>query len=453
MLIVAALVIGLVLAEMLVPAFNNLFWFLHIEMDLLNNIELIVFLVSLLFIVAIFSAIYPSVYISSFKPINIFRGKTKFGSGNKFLRILIAGQFIITVYNIFASIVFYQNGHYQTSLDQGYDLDKSIVIPINGQSDFVKLDNALTQNPDIVLTTGSNTQLAFNHADATFQHEGNDWEVGWLNVGHQYIETMGIQLKEGRVFKLGIDGPDAKNLLVNEELVKNFGWQNGSEAIGKRLYLDTAYFTVVGIVHNFHEKIIMRGGTIRPTIITLARPEDYKFLTARIENGKLNEANDFIEQKWAEIFPLIPYNGYYQSRAIEVVQDTNNIINSVNFFVGFISILLSSIGLYTLVSLNVIKRIKEIGIRKVLGASVLSIIHLLNKNFAGLLLTGAILGCISGYFVMDWLLDIIYAYRLPIDLWPMAFSVVLLTFIASLTVGTKVYSAASINPVDHLRNE
>ena len=240
----------------------------------------------------------------------------------------------------------------------------------------------------------------------------------------------------------------------SEELAKDLGWQYGNEpTIGRRLHLDSAYFTVIGVVKNFHEKIILRGGDIRPAIITLSQPQEYKFLTARVESSNLPEANDFIKAEWTKIFPYLPYDGYYQSKAIEVINDTNNIINNINVFVAVISILLSSIGLYTLVSLNIIKRIKEIGIRKVLGASVWSIVHLLNRNFAGLLLIGAVLGCVSGYFILDWLLSIIYAYRLPLDLWPMFFSVIVLAVVAITTVGIKVYNAANLNPVDHLRNE
>ena len=182
-----------------------------------------------------------------------------------------------------------------------------------------------------------------------------------------YIETMGIELREGRTFEDEVDQWNTKGIMVNEELVKDFGW--GSDingAVGKRLFLDSAYYTVIGVVNNFHEKIIMRGGEIRPAIITLTDPNNYRFLTARAMPEQLNEINDYIQEKWVKIFPLTPYKGYYQSRAIEVVTDTNEIINSVNLFVAIVSILLSSIGLYTLVSLTIIRRIKEIGIRKVL---------------------------------------------------------------------------------------
>ena len=358
-LIITSLVIGLVLAEMLIPAFNNLFWFLRLELDLLNNFKLMAFLAVLLLLVALFSAVYPSVYVSSFKPVNIFRGKTKFGSGNKFLRFLIAGQFVITVYNIFGSIVFYQNSQYQTSMDQGYDMHKSIVVPINGEADFDKLNNSLKQFPDIALTAGSNTQLAFNTSFAPISHQNQDLEVGWLKVGFDYLEVMGIEVLEGRPFREDQDSYSSKNILLNEELVENLGWQYDGDVLGRRLYLDSAYFTVIGVVKDFHEKVIMRGGDIRPAIITLSAPTDYKFLTVRVAGENLAETNDIIESSWMKLFPYSPYDGYYQSKAIEVVEDTNRIINHVNIFVAAISILLSGIGLYTLcrlISLNALKR-------------------------------------------------------------------------------------------------
>jgi len=453
MLILTALVIGLVLAEMLVPAFNDLFWFVRLELDLLGNFKLLAFLIVLMLLVAAFSAIYPAIYVSSFKPVNIFQGNVKFGSGNMFLRVLIAGQFIITVYNIFASIVFYQNGKYQTTMDQGYDIHQSIVVPIDGERDFIKLKNNLSQNPEISSIAGSRTQIAFSTDFATFEHKENEQEVGWLQIGHDYLRTMGIDIVQGRDFEDGVDNYLSKKLIINEQLVKDLGWEYGEETVlGRRLFLDSAYYTVVGIARNFHEKLLFKGGDIRPAIITLTPPENFRYLTVRSESD-LTRVNDKVKEQWAQVIPDIPYTGYYQSRAIEVVEDTNYIIDRVNWFVAVISIMLSAIGLYTLVSLNVIKRIKEIGIRKVLGASVLSIVQLLNRNFAGLLLIGAVLGSFSGYLVMDWLLDIIYAYRLPLNLWPLLFSVLLLVVVAATTVGAKVYNAAKVNPVDHLRNE
>ena len=453
-LIILALVVGLVLAEMLIPAFNNLFWFIHIELNLIENFNLLSFLIILMVIVGAFSAVYPSVYVSSFKPVNIFRGKTRFGAGNRFLKVLIAGQFIITVYNIFGGIVFYQNGRYQMSMDQGYDMHNSIVVPINGESDFNTLKNVLVQDSEISSISGSHTQLAFSNTFTTLKHEESEFAVSWLQIGHDYLKTMGIALKEGRDFDIDIDTYSSKKILVNEELIKDLGWNYPEgAAVGKRLFLDSAYYTVIGIVRNFHEQFIFKGGDIKPALITLTDPQNFRFLTVRTENEDLSPLDATIREEWVKIFPFTPYDGYYQSRAIEVVGDTNYIIDRVNIFVVIISVLLSGIGLYTLVSLNIIKRIKEIGIRKVLGASVLNIIGILNRNFTGLLFIGAIVGSISGYFVLDWLLSIIYAYRLPIDLWPMVFSIMLLVVIAAATVGSKVYNAASINPIDHLRNE
>ncbi len=340
------------------------------------------------------------------------------------------------------------------SMDQGYDMHNSIVVPINGESDFNTLKNVLVQDSEISSISGSHTQLAFSNTFTTLKHEESEFEVSWLQIGHDYLKTMGIALKEGRDFDSDIDTYSSKKILVNEELIKDLGWNYPEgAAVGKRLFLDSAYYTVIGIVRNFHEQFIFKGGDIKPALITLTDPQNFRFLTVRTENEDLSPLDATIREEWAKIFPFTPYDGYYQSRAIEVVGDTNYIIDRVNIFVVIISVLLSGIGLYTLVSLNIIKRIKEIGIRKVLGASVLNIIGILNRNFTGLLFIGAIVGSISGYFVLDWLLSIIYAYRLPIDLWPMVFSIMLLVVIAAATVGSKVYNAASINPIDHLRNE
>ncbi|MEQ9425782.1 MAG: FtsX-like permease family protein [Cyclobacteriaceae bacterium] len=453
-LITISLAISFIFVELLIPQFNSLFPFVEIDLNVVGVGTLVAFMFCLLGFVGLLAALYPSLYISSFRPVSIFRGKVKLGGTNLFTRVLIGGQIVITVYNIFASIAFYQNSNYQRTLDQGYDLRKAVVVPINGKGDFEALRGRIQDSPLVERVAGSQTQLVFHDATAVIEHENIQQEVGWLRVGFDYIETMGLRIKEGRSFEKGIENESSNVAIVNEKLVSDFGlsYGNGESAVGKRLWLDSAYFTIAGVVEDFNERVMLEGNDIRPALITLVKPDAFNYLTVKT-SGDAVATNELVKSAWFDVIPNKPYDGFYQSRVIDQIDFTNSIINRVNIFVTLVAILLSSIGLYTMVSLNIIKRLKEIGIRKVLGASIADIVRVINRTFAGIIIIGSVVGAISGYVFIDWLLDIIYSYRLPLSFWPVFLAFGVMLVVVATTVGSKIYGAARLNPVDHLRNE
>jgi ABC-type antimicrobial peptide transport system permease subunit len=222
--------------------------------------------------------------------------------------------------------------------------------------------------------------------------------------------------------------------------------------IGEQLKVEDAYFTIVGVVEDYKEFGL--HGLVPPCILRLAKTEDYNLMVVRAPEKDLSQINKHLQASWKQIAPGIPFKGFLQNELIAKDKYLNEGLQMVALFLALVTILLSASGLYALVSLNVVRRGKEIGIRKVLGASVWQMITFINKDFIRLTLIAFTVGSLLGYiFINNLVFRFIYVYHPEIG--PQAFiATFLLIFLSCvLTVGLKVYGAASANPVKALRNE
>ena len=214
---------------------------------------------------------------------------------------------------------------------------------------------------------------------------------------------------------------------------------------------DTLQLTVIGVVNDFYINGVWLP--INPTLIRLVKTKFYYNMVVRTEPENLTAVQAFLKETWNELLPNYPYIGRFQEDTMEEAKTINRSIKQVNLFLAVIATFLSLIGLYTLVSLNIISRTKEIGIRKIMGASIHGIIVLLNKPFMLIITIALFFGLIGGYYFSEMLLDSIWDHFLDftVDLfiWP----VLIMFFMGIVTISSKVYHAAIKNPADSLRNE
>jgi putative ABC transport system permease protein len=444
------LLTGMLMAEWLVPAYDSLWPWLDLNLNYIDNLGFMGFLAGLLLLTALIAGGYPSFYITSFEPVSILKGKAKFGGTNWFTRILLGGQFVISLLGIIMGVAFYNNGQFQKNYDLGFATHGVISAWVNNESGYNTYRDALSTNKDIELIAGTKHHIANSWINDPVKYESLEREVDILEVGENYFDAMDMTLLSGRKFNKDSETDRKESVLVTEEFVKQFGWKE--DAIGKRVvWMDTVQFYVIGVVKNIYARALWMP--IQPMMIRYASPDKYQQVIVKTKPEKMAEVNTFMEKKWKETFPNTQYNGQLIDRELQETNDINKNVVIMFGFLGFFAALMTGIGLYTLVSLNIVKKMKEIGVRKVLGASVGNIATVINFEFIINLFIATILGGALGYFASDALMDSIWEYYEKLSIVSFSVSITAMILIAIFAVGYKTISTAQLNPTKTLRDE
>jgi ABC-type antimicrobial peptide transport system permease subunit len=440
----------LLLAEVLVPAYDSLWSWLELDLSYSENIGFLIFLFVLLLLTALIAGGYPSFYITSFEPVSILKGRARFGGTNWFTRVLLGGQFVISLLCIIMGIAFYQNSEYQKNYDLGFATSGAISVWVNNEGGFNTYRDAISSNKDIEVIAGTKHHIANTWYSDPVKYESLEREVDIFDIGDNYFEAMDMKLLAGRNFMKDSQTDRKESVLVTEEFVKQFGWTDNP--IGKRvIWMDTVQLYVVGVVKNIYARALWEP--IQPLMIRYTSPAQYQQLVIKTEPEKIASVNEFMEKKWKEVFPNTVYNGQMIDQELQETNEINSNIMTMFGFLGFFAALMTGIGMYTLVSLNIVKKMKEIGVRKVLGASILNIAGVINLEFIVNLGIATIVGGGLGYFMADSLMDSIWEYYLKLGILTLLVSVLAMVILAFASVGYKTISTASLNPTKTLRDE
>jgi ABC-type antimicrobial peptide transport system permease subunit len=443
-----ALILGIALAEIFVPAYDALWTYFELTLDYSQNIGLIIFLAGLLIAVGIIAGAYPAFYISRYHPVTILRGKQKFSGTSWFTRILLSFQFAVSMLTVIASIVFIQNADFIRNFDLGYDRNLVVVVPLSEAKYYEPYRNALVKNPNVVSVAGNRHHVGRIWYTRTVESAAQKSSADVFAVGQDYLATMKLKLVSGRDFDQNLMTDVKESIIINQKLARSFGWD---EPIGHTVTLDSARFSVIGVVEDFHNNGVW--SPLKPVIFRLVKPESFRLLTLRVRAENLTAMNEFLQKEWQRVAPEAPYAGYYQDEILTEAITVSENINTMFLYVSVLAIAISVMGLFALVSLNIARRTKEIGIRKVLGATVVHIVSLVNKEFVRLLIAAAAVASIVGYFAVQALIESIYAYHVGFSLMPFVLAGLSVFVIAVLTIGSQVFKVATANPVDSLRYE
>jgi putative ABC transport system permease protein len=445
-----ALITGIVFAEFLVPAYSNLWAYMSIKLTFTGYAFFWVFLLLLLLITGFVAGVYPAIYVSSFSPVNVLKGASVFrGSGN-LSSVLLSLQFSISVMALVMGLVFSRNADYQKTLDRGYDLDKLIVVPIPSEL-FVSYRNEILTNPKIISAEGTMNHIGFGSYRRPIEDEEKQLEVDIFDIGPDYASTMGLRLVDGRLFdKLRATGDRSnRSVIVNQKLVADFGWK---EVVGKTVTLyDTTKFTVIGVVENFYTSGLWQK--IEPAILRLSADAYYGILAVRANPTNLPGVLEYLNLKWKNQDTNFIFEGMLQEDIMQEEKDINGSIMKVNIFLAVTATLLSLIGMYNLVSLDIISRTKEVGIRKMQGAPVPLLMFLVSKKFLIVLVVSSVLGCMGGYYMSLMLLDSIWDYFVEIRIGILILASSIMVVATVSTIIFKISRAAMKNPVVSLRYE
>jgi len=445
----AALILGLLLGEILLGAWNVLWQDMKLTSHYLDNPQFVVFLIGILAFTALLAGSYPAFYISGFEPVSILKGKLKFGGTNYFTRILLGLQYAISLIGIIFAVAFYENSIFQKAFDLGFNQNNVIIAYVDNRSEYETYRNALLQNKDITSIAGSKHSVFSSRYNDPIKYESKKLEVDIIDVGDDYLKTMGLTLTKGRDFVKDSETDRKESVIVTEQLAQRFGWDN---PIGKELvWMDTARLYVIGVVKDVYTKGLW--DEMDPMMIRYTSAENYTHVIVQAPAEKLSEINTFMEQRWKNVFPNRLYNGRFLNEDMAEANTINTNIVKMFSFLGVIALILSATGLFTLVSLNIIKKMKEIGVRKVLGASVGNIARIINTEFVIILAIASVSGCVLSYMAVDALMGSIWDYYQSTTEMALLLSVVAMVLVSAVAIGYKVFTAASMNPVNTLRDE
>ena len=445
-LCILASALALLFVNLLTPKMTELTG-VDLSPDLNKDFGYWLFLLLVPAVSAICSGLYPALYVSSFQPIRILKGKTSLGSSNRFTRFLLLAQFSLSCFALVVGIVMTQNAAFQQKADFGYSINEVAVVQVNNPHEYQVLSQAILSNPQVKGVAGSAQQIGDGTYTLTAKTQSGDLQAQVAHVGgQQYLNAMGIRLAAGRNFHEG-EADVNESVLVNQTFVEQ---SKMTQPLGQQVTLDSANYTIVGVVDDYKEFGL--HDIVPPCILRLAKPDDYKYLVVRADKDKLSQVTNYLRTTWHKVAPDVPYRGFLQSDLIEKELRMTQAFKSISFFLAIVTLLLSASGLFAQISLNIDKRSKEIGMRKVLGASVLQIIGTVNRRFVHILLIAFGVGSVLGYlFTSKFIFQFIFKYH-P-DAGPEPYIV---TFLAVLVcciiiIGSKVYRAATANPIERLR--
>jgi putative ABC transport system permease protein len=445
------LIVGLGIADLLIEGWNT------ITMNMirlrphsyLNDPEFIVFLTAILILTGVIAGSYPAFYISRFQPVNILKGKVKFGGTNYFTRILLGLQLAFSLMAIVSAIGFYQNARYQQEYDLGFDIRGSVVAWINNETEFQTYRNAIQANPDIISIAGARSGIFTDKMHEPVRHGAKEIEVDIIDVGENYLKTMDLKLLSGRDFAKDSETDYKESIIITQKMADVFGWEN---PLGKEVILrDGVRMFVIGVVRDVYAMGLWKE--MEPMMIRYARPEAYSQIVISTDAAKVSAVNAFMTAAWNGIFPYRLYNGRMLVSELNEINALNSNIVYLYGFLGAIAMMLSSTGLFTLVSLNIINRMKEIGVRKVLGASVINITRIINMEFMIILIIASIVGCWAGLGWTSTIMSTVWKYYQGVNILTFVIAMSILLLISFVTIGYKVLSVSMMNPVNILRDE
>jgi putative ABC transport system permease protein len=448
LLCLIAAIVGIALAKFyLFPSFVNI-TSSPAEMNLSGNYKLWLYFVMTLLITGVGVGGYPALYVSRFHPVSILRKTQKVGGGKKFAQALLLLQFVFTFITIATSILVWQNSIYQKNMDWGYNQEHVIGVRLDGEKHFELYKNVISKNPNILGIAGSQNHIGDFYSSDTVFYEGNKYEITRFSCGYDYLQTMQFRLKEGRTFDKNLATDLDNSIIINEKFATSMGWE---QPLNKSVVIGTNSYFVIGVVEDFHYRTFM--SSIGPAMFRLCDKNDFNYLLVRSKAGAETQTAKTMEECWKAAIPDEPYNAFFQDDIWGPYFRELNATTTIFSFIAVIAIVISCMGLFGLITINIVKRMKELSIRKVFGASVGNIVNLFNKNLFTIMIVSTIIATPICYFLADSLLGSVYRYRPPIKLFPFLIAGLLMTTLSLLTVLSQIYKAARSNPADTLRIE
>jgi putative ABC transport system permease protein len=452
--------IGLALVYLLLPYFNQLSG-RELSFSFVQFPQLTGLIAGLVLIVGLLSGCYPALVLSGFNTVDVLKAKIKLGGANFFTKALVTFQFVLSAALIISAIVIMQQLHYMESRNPGFDKENVLVVQTYGVSDtkhlFPLFKQELSRHPGISGLASADNGLGEHEGTGftDFSYREKSINTNQFHIDPDYIPTLGLHLLAGRNFDRTIASDTVNAVIINESMMNQLGWQP-ENCTGRQLdgYGDHGFKnpTVIGVVRDFNYEALT--DRVRPALFhQFARGgESRNIFYVRLQPGDPSKALAAIHSAWKKIAPDYPLKYNFLDEDINRFYKAETRLSNIIGWAGGIAIFLGCLGLLGLSALAVVNRTKEIGIRKVLGASVSTIISLISKDFLRLVTMAFVIATpITWWLMHKWLQG--YAYRINIEWWVFGVCCAAIITVSLLTVCFQAIKAAIANPVKSLRSE
>lgn len=438
----------------LLPPFNNLAGKI-INPGIFPPMGDLLILLAVAVFIGIAAGLYPAAVLSSFQPVSVLKGRFATGGKGSYLRkALVIVQFTIATGLIIGTLVVYNQLKFMRSQDLGFNKDQKMILDTQGDSSKLALKEEVSRIPGVLSTAMAGSVPGGGNPGAYSQIENvkGDMQIANLDlyfVDFDYIPQLKIKVIAGRAFSRQFMTDTTQAMVLNEAAIKMFGYRSPEQAIGKRFSQWGRQGTIIGVVKDFHFRSLQE--VIKPLSIRI-EPRGSNLLSVNIDARHLPGTIAAIERKWKEILPDKPFSYFFLDEYFDKQYRAEDRFGTLFLYFAGLAIFISCLGLMGLASYNTVQRTKEIGIRKVVGASVGQIVYLLSRDFLQLVLLAFLIAApISYWLIGGWLKG--FAYAIPLYWWIFLMAGLLAALIAVLTVSFQAVKAALVNPVNSLRSE
>jgi len=447
-----AVLFALVLIGLALPQFNTLTG-KHIVLPI-QEPYFYLFLLALILVTGFIAGSYPALFLSSLNPVKILKGTFKFGSGSVYFRKgLVVFQFVLSLILLIATVVISRQTDYIQTKNLGYDRENVLYIPLEGDlvTKYSLFREQASAMPGIKMVDRSSQ---FPHA-MSFKMPAVEWEgkdrnlnidFALASVGYDFVKLMNLEIVSGRGFSRAMK-TDSISFLVNEEAVRRMGF---NDPLGRQITVFGKTGPIIGVLKDYHTNTLRQA--IDPLVLDVKEHLNFGTILVRTELGQTKEALQSLEKVYKDINPNYPFQYSFMDEQYGKLYKSEQTVSDLSHGFAVLAIIISCLGLLGLAMFSAEQRRKEIGIRKMLGATVGSLVSKFSMDFIRLVFIAAIISAPISWMAMTAWLDH-FAYRIDLAWWIFALAGLIALFVAILTIGTHAMKTALENPVDSLRTE
>lgn len=453
-----ALLAALLIVQVLLPWFNA---YLGVEagFNFLENGLQLAGLAGVVLFVGLIAGSYPAFFLSGFQAADVLKGSYKAGSGHqKFRSVLVVTQFTISIVLIASMAIVYNQLEFMRSKDLGFNEENIAVLPSGGNitSNYENIRQRLLGHPGILnvsvasrVPSGRLLDSQGTQAEVNGELQQINTRIADIHVSHNFMDTFGIELVAGRDFDINLASDSTESFILNEAAVKAIGWSSAGEAIDKEFRYGGRSGRIIGVTNNFNFESLHQS--IAP-IVFLIPQNRINHVAIKIKENMREETLEYLEEQWATLRPGYPFSYYFVQDNFDEQYANEERLGEIFGYFSLLAIIIAALGLFGLASFTAQQRIKEIGIRKVLGAKVSQIVLLLSKKFTLLVISAFVIAVPVAWYAMGrWLSG--FAYHIDMSLWTFVMAGGIALLVAWMTISYQSVKAALTNPVNSLRSE
>ncbi|MEQ9264037.1 MAG: ABC transporter permease [Balneolaceae bacterium] len=452
------LIVAIVLVEVLLPYYNN-FVGKDLIFNFITDLKWISILLGVVLVIGVVAGSYPAMVLSAFQPATVLKGSFKAKNSHQFFRsALVVTQFTISIGLIVSMGIVYQQLDFIQSKDLGFNKENVAVLSVDPEieSNYVDIKNRLMQQPGVLnvsmqsrVPSGRLLDSQQASVEVNGELESITFRIADIHVSHNFLDLFGIEMVSGRNFDIELASDSSEAFILNEIAIKRLGFVEPEDAIGKQFTYGGRTGFITGVVKDFHFESLHQS--IAPIVFMISQGRNNS-IAVRFREAYRDETIAFIEDQWTSYIPNLPFTYQLLEDSFNDQYQSERKLGETFSYFAILAVIIAALGLFGLASFTAQQRIKEIGIRKVLGASVAQLVTLLSTNFAKLIFIAFLIATPIVWFGMNKWLDS-FAYHESIPIWIFFAGGIIAIVVAMLTISYQAIKAAVANPVNSLKSE